>query len=108
MPLTVFVTGYDRFALQAFEADAIDYLLKPFGDSRYELTMDRIKRRLAEVRSLQVGRAATEAGVSTHQRALIVQTRVINSADAGRRVQPARVHRVDDHAGAQRVVLQTV
>ena len=51
MPLTVFVTGYDRFALQAFEADAVDYLLKPFGDSRYELTMDRIKRRLAEVRS---------------------------------------------------------
>ncbi|HEY1214161.1 MAG TPA: response regulator, partial [Bryobacteraceae bacterium] len=33
MPLTVFVTGYDQFALQAFEADAIDYLLKPFGDS---------------------------------------------------------------------------
>ena len=51
MPLTVFVTGYDRFALQAFEADAIDYLLKPFGDSRFELTMERIKRRLGEARS---------------------------------------------------------
>ena len=35
MPLTVFVTAYSRFALQAFEADAIDYLLKPFGDRRY-------------------------------------------------------------------------
>ncbi len=51
MPLTVFVTGYDRFALQAFEADAIDYLLKPFGDSRYGLTMERIKKRLRELRS---------------------------------------------------------
>ena len=51
MPLTVFVTGYDRFALQAFEADAIDYLLKPFGDSRYELAMERIKRRLRELRT---------------------------------------------------------
>jgi two-component system LytT family response regulator len=51
MPLTVFVTGYDRFAVQAFEADAIDYLLKPFGDSRYAITMDRIKRRLREVRA---------------------------------------------------------
>lgn len=51
MPLTVFVTGYDRFALQAFEADATDYLLKPFGDSRFELTMERIKRRLREGRS---------------------------------------------------------
>ena len=51
MPLTVFVTGYDRFALQAFDAEAVDYLLKPFGDGRYALTMERIKRRLVELRS---------------------------------------------------------
>lgn len=57
MPLTVFVTGYDRFALQAFENDAIDYLLKPFGDTRYEQTMARVKRRLREVRTGE----ATEA-----------------------------------------------
>jgi len=50
MPLTVFVTAYDQFALQAFEADAVDYLLKPFGDTRYEKTMQRAKKRLAEVR----------------------------------------------------------
>lgn len=48
MPLTVFVTGYDRFAIQAFEADAIDYLLKPFADTRYEQMMERVKRRLRE------------------------------------------------------------
>jgi len=51
MPLTVFVTAYDRFALQAFEADAIDYLLKPFGDRRYERTMERVKDRLHDLRS---------------------------------------------------------
>jgi two-component system LytT family response regulator len=51
MPLTVFVTGYDRFALRAFEADATDYLLKPFTDTRCEQTMERVKRRLREVRS---------------------------------------------------------
>jgi two-component system LytT family response regulator len=51
MPLTVFVTGHNRFAIQAFEADAIDYLLKPFGDTRYEQTMLRIKKRLREVRA---------------------------------------------------------
>lgn len=48
MPLTIFVTGYDRFALQAFEAAAVDYLLKPFGDDRFEQTMDRVKARLQE------------------------------------------------------------
>ena len=49
MPLTVFVTAHDRFALQAFEADAVDYLLKPFGDTRFEKTMERAKRRLREI-----------------------------------------------------------
>ena len=51
MPLTVFVTGYDRFAVQAFEAEAVDYLLKPFADARYEQMMERVKRRLRELRS---------------------------------------------------------
>jgi two-component system LytT family response regulator len=51
MPLTVFVTAYDMFALQAFEAEAIDYLLKPFTDQRYERTVARLKKRLDEVRS---------------------------------------------------------
>ncbi|MBB6424726.1 LytTR family DNA-binding domain-containing protein [Sphingopyxis sp. JAI128] len=51
MPLTVFVTAYDQFALKAFEADAADYLLKPFGNKRYERTMERVKKRLHEVRS---------------------------------------------------------
>lgn len=48
MPLTVFVTAYDQFALKAFEAEAVDYLLKPFGDSRYEKMMERVKKRLGE------------------------------------------------------------
>jgi len=51
MPLTVFVTGYDRFALEAFDRDATDYLLKPFGDARYQQMMERVKRRLREIRA---------------------------------------------------------
>jgi two-component system LytT family response regulator len=51
MPLTVFVTAYDKFALQAFEADAVDYLLKPFGDARFEKTIERAKKRLREIRT---------------------------------------------------------
>jgi two-component system LytT family response regulator len=48
MPATVFVTGFDEFAVKAFEADAVDYLLKPFDDARLEEAMERIKRRLKE------------------------------------------------------------
>ena len=51
MPLTVFITAFDRFALQAFEADALDYLLKPFGNRRYETMMARAKKRLRESRA---------------------------------------------------------
>ena len=55
MPLTVFVTAYDRFAIQAFEVDAIDYLLKPFSDRRYEKTVERVKERLDDLRSRDSG-----------------------------------------------------
>ena len=51
MPLTVFVTAFDHFAIKAFEADAIDYLLKPFSSKRYEATMERAKRRLRDPRA---------------------------------------------------------
>ncbi|HXE35703.1 MAG TPA: LytTR family DNA-binding domain-containing protein [Verrucomicrobiae bacterium] len=46
LPLTVFVTAYDEHAIRAFEANALDYLLKPFSDERFEATMARIKARL--------------------------------------------------------------
>jgi len=52
MPLTVFVTAYDQHAIRAFEANALDYLLKPFSDERFEATMARVKARLDE-RSLR-------------------------------------------------------
>lgn len=48
MPLTVFVTAFDQHAIRAFEANALDYLLKPFSDERFEATMVRAKSRLDE------------------------------------------------------------
>ena len=45
MPLTVFVTAYDQHAIRAFEANALDYLLKPFSDERWETTLARAKVR---------------------------------------------------------------
>jgi len=43
----VFVTAYDQYALQAFEAGALDYLLKPFDNARFNRTLDRAKQRIA-------------------------------------------------------------
>jgi two-component system LytT family response regulator len=41
-PVTVFVTAYDKYAIQAFEAHALDYLLKPFSDQRFEAALKRV------------------------------------------------------------------
>jgi two-component system LytT family response regulator len=45
-PEFVLITAYDRYAVQAFEAQALDYLLKPFRRERFQKTMDRIRTRL--------------------------------------------------------------
>jgi len=47
-PAVVFVTAYDNFALRAFEAGALDYLLKPFDDARFERALSRAKDRIRE------------------------------------------------------------
>src|SRR6185503_17092113 len=43
----IFVTAYDRHAIEAFEVNAIDYLLKPVDPARLELALDRARRRIA-------------------------------------------------------------
>ncbi len=55
MPLTVFVTAYDQHAVRAFEANALDYLLKPYSDERFAATMARVKSRLAERSARELG-----------------------------------------------------
>jgi two-component system LytT family response regulator len=47
MPAVIFVTAYDRFAVQAFEAQAVDYLLKPFGEERVRKALERARQFLA-------------------------------------------------------------
>lgn len=48
-PAVIFVTAYDEYALRAFEAGVLDYLLKPFDDNRFNVALARAKERLARV-----------------------------------------------------------
>jgi len=46
MPTVVFVTAHDEFAVRAFEAQALDYLVKPLGEARFRATMARVRERM--------------------------------------------------------------
>jgi len=48
MPATIFVTAYDRYAIDAFDANAVDYLLKPIARERFARALDRARARIAE------------------------------------------------------------
>jgi two-component system LytT family response regulator len=50
-PAVVFVTAYDQYALRAFEAGALDYLLKPFDNARFDRALGRAKERIAHGRN---------------------------------------------------------
>jgi two-component system LytT family response regulator len=47
MPEVVFLTAFDQFALRAFEAEALDYLVKPVSEARFAATMKRLIKRLS-------------------------------------------------------------
>ena len=60
MPVTIFVTAYDRYAVQAFEAHALDYLLKPFSAERFRDAVDHALKTLQMGRQQAPNRQLTE------------------------------------------------
>jgi len=75
MPATIFVTAFDQYALRAFELAAIDYLVKPFDDERFEQSFQRA-RQMIELR---------EMGKLREQLLAVLQQ---NGGDAARPRQP--------------------
>ncbi|WP_422506302.1 LytR/AlgR family response regulator transcription factor [Stenotrophomonas sp. GZD-301] len=60
MPATVFVTAYEQYAVKAFEANAVDYLVKPFSRERFAATLQRAKARLAAAMATAGAPASTQ------------------------------------------------
>ncbi|WP_202842334.1 LytR/AlgR family response regulator transcription factor [Luteimonas saliphila] len=58
MPATVFVTAYEQFAVRAFDANAVDYLVKPFARERFADALRRVKARLSAARGADSDQAA--------------------------------------------------
>jgi len=90
MPPTVFVTAHDEYAVRAFEVQAIDYLLKPFGRHRFQSALARAKRFLERERQGEMaGRLAEllQSGVRRPGERLLVK--------AGGRVSFVEVDSID-------------
>ena len=96
LPVIIFVTAYDQYALKAFEAQAIDYLLKPFEDERFYQSLHRARAYIAGQQSNQVSarletlisgmslrpKPMTRMAVKTSGRVVFVKTSEIDWIEA--------------------------
>jgi len=85
-PIVVFVTAHDEHALRAFEVHALDYLLKPLSQERFQQVMERVKRAAGHERQ-------PVAGLATSLRAKPLQRIVVRGEDGAIQVVP--VSRLD-------------
>ena len=91
MPLTVFVTAYDEHAIRAFEANALDYLLKPFSDERFEMTMARVNTRIDERSAHDFGSRILRLVSGAPKRELPLDRLVVKSGGSTRFVRAADI-----------------
>ena len=96
LPVVIFVTAFDEFALAAFEAQAVDYLLKPFGEERVQQALERAQaflcgnatqKRLREqfahlVRATSAPAAAPCLFVKRDDRVIVLQPREVDWIEA--------------------------
>ncbi|HET7623156.1 MAG TPA: LytTR family DNA-binding domain-containing protein [Gemmatimonadaceae bacterium] len=94
MPPTIFVTAFDQYALQGFELAALDYLVKPFDDERFEQAFARA-RRMIELR---------EFGRLREKLVALLQGRSGSSSDAG---PASRTGSGADHHYLERIAVET-
>jgi len=73
-PNVIFATAYDEYAIKAFEIEALDYLLKPFSQTRLAAAVERVRQKIADGRARS---DATQIPVHTARKILVVPTRDI-------------------------------
>jgi two-component system LytT family response regulator len=84
VPAVIFVTAFDRYALQAFEQHALDYLLKPFSDERFATVLDRTRVRLRERTFASMAGRLSDLLSATASATSMVSSRQLVIRDAGR------------------------
>lgn len=70
-PVVIFVTAYDQYAMRAFDAQAADYLLKPFSAERFERALERARGRVGQAGETGAELAAAARGPERPQRIVV-------------------------------------
>jgi len=95
MPLVVFLTAYDRYALEAFEAQALDYLLKPIDDARFMRAIERARLLSASHRLPEIERRIRELLETLQETESRPPYRTHMTVKTGRRVTIVNVMDID-------------
>jgi two-component system, LytTR family, response regulator len=116
MPLTVFITAHEEFAVRAFETRALDYLVKPLAEARFRATIQRVRERMrvddAVALATRLSALLTSEGGGPHETPPAEDHRAAAGADGGhpipvptatgeRMLDPADIDWIgadDDHA----------
>ncbi|OYT90401.1 MAG: DNA-binding response regulator [Burkholderiales bacterium PBB3] len=112
----VFVTAFDEYAVQAFDQEAVDYVLKPVKLDRLQRTMERVQRALAQAAPVAVppaSAAAIDADITDDARLLAVIKRLLpaphpSAAAAGANPEPLRWVRASRGDTTHQVAVQDV
>ncbi len=83
-PLIVFITAHDAFALRAFDAHALDYLLKPFDQERFDQMVARARQQLEQMAAAKLGQSVRQFLAADDRRATKAFAERIVVRDAGR------------------------
>lgn len=92
MPVTVFATAYDQFALRAFDAHAVDYLLKPYDEDRFARAVDRARMQIAARRNARMDDRLGSLLEELRSRSRYIERLVVRS---GGRILILRVEEVE-------------
>jgi two-component system LytT family response regulator len=91
-PYIIFVTAYDHHALKAFDVRALDYLLKPFSEARFDEALDRARGALSHAQGAAQASATSAASGVTHARGAIDRI-AVKTSDG--RIMVLRLNEVD-------------
>ncbi len=108
LPMVIFVTAYDRYALDAFEAQAIDYLLKPINDLRFKQALDRVRDNWQQKNAMSQREQLIKLLASTQGTGSVDEQTLREYLHAERQPQYPQILPIRDDAGTVRVDVNTI